>query len=274
MKPTTCFLSITLLTLSLYKLSYSQNNEVPFVLSPFIGDTLDLTERNYYGLYQDFNGFHHAVISVSEDGTTLLTRISYSSEGRLIDTLITQNVSYKGNLLALVRNVDNERNNNWQGAREITLTDINGNIYTGSFFDLEKDRLYITSARLADYSQVIKNYRIFNKGDVKSVFIPGGGLNMGSMVGYGFLFGAAMGAIRGFADGDDKSGSFRATAGEKALVWGILFGAAGAVVGLIISPMASTADKTITINTDEDFYGLARFLKNKDINTLISRRNQ
>ena len=60
-------LLITILASALCKISFSQNTEVPFALSPFISDTLNLVERNYYGLYQDFSGFQQAVFSVSED---------------------------------------------------------------------------------------------------------------------------------------------------------------------------------------------------------------
>ena len=129
----------------------------------------------------------------------------------------------------------------------------------------------MTTARLADYSQVIKNYRIFNKGDVKIVLVPGNGPNVGSTVGYGFLAGAAFGVLTGLASGDDKPGFMSMTAEGKAMLGGLVFGAAGAVLGLIISPLSSTDDKIITINTDEDFYGLAKFLKSKKAYAQISQ---
>ena len=272
MKPKVYFLSIISLALALCKTSYSQNTEVPFALSPFIGDTLNLAERNYYGLYQDFSGFQLAVYSVSEDDSTLFTKISYSRGGEVKDTVIEQNADYKGNLLALIRSVDDERMDNWEDAREITLTDINGNVYSGILFDLEKDRLYMTTARLNDYSQVIKNYRIFNREDIKNIFIPGRGPRIVSMVGYGFLGGAAFGAFVGLASGNSKdSRDLFAKAEEKAAVLGIFFGAVGAVLGLIISPLASTGDEMITINTKKDFHGLEKFLKSKRIYTQFSQ---
>jgi hypothetical protein len=262
MKPTIYFLLITLLALALCKISYAQKAEVSFALSPFIGDTLDLAERNYYGLYQDFSGFQRAVYSVSEDESSFLTRIFYSRDGQLIDTLIESNAFFMKNFCARLRSVDEERMDNWEDTREFTLTDINGIKYTGNFLDLEKNRLYMTIAQLNDYSQVINNYRTFNKEDVKSIFIKGGSRNTGKKVGYGFLIGAGIGAVLGLAGGDDKHGFYRLTAAQNALAGGIFFGAIGALIGLIDSFSVSTSDEIITINTDEDFYGLAKFLKN------------
>lgn len=52
-------------------------------------------------------------------------------------------------------------------------------------------------------------------------------------LGMGTLVGAGTGAVLGLASGDDPPGFLAFTAGEKALVLGVFFGATGAVVGLI-----------------------------------------
>lgn len=53
-------------------------------------------------------------------------------------------------------------------------------------------------------------------------------------LGMGMLAGAGAGAFIGLASGDDPPGTFLAfTAGEKAMVLGIFFGATGGVAGLI-----------------------------------------
>ena len=266
MRPKVYFLSIILIALALCKISYSQKTEVPFALSPFIGDTLNQSEKNYYGLYQDFSGFQRALYSVSEDESTLFTKISYSRDGEVKDTVIKQNAEYKGNLIALIRRVDDERMDNWEDAREITLTDVNGNKYTGSFFALEVNRLYMTTAQLNDYSQVINNFRVFDRKEIKSVLVIGKSRNTLSKVGYGFLGGAAIGALFGFAQGNSKDlRELFSKAEEKAAVFGILFGVVGAITGLLASLSVPTDDEMITITNDEDYQGLARFLGSKSI---------
>jgi hypothetical protein len=272
MKPQAYLLLIALLALALCKITYPQYKNVPFALSPYIGDTLNLNERDYYGLYKDFNGFQRAVYFISKDGLSALTRISYLREGEIIDSLIEQNATYAGNLRAFVRIVDVRRMDNWKDAREITLTDVSGNKYSGSFFDLEKNRLYIATSGLTDYSQVIKNYKIINKEDIKSIYIAGKRRNMMSKAGLGVLIGGGIGALLGYAGGDDNHGWFSTTAGQKAIAGGIIFGVIGGVIGLISSLSVPPSDnEIIAINTDEDFYGLSKFLKNKDFNTQISK---
>lgn len=49
----------------------------------------------------------------------------------------------------------------------------------------------------------------------------------------GFVIGAALGAVAGFASGDDQSGFIRFTAGEKAGGLGIVGGGFGAVLGVL-----------------------------------------
>ena len=93
-----------------------------------------------------------------------------------------------------------------------------------------------------------------------------------SKAGLGVLIGGGFGALLGYGGGDDERGFLKATAGEKAAAFGIFFGVVGGVIGLISSLSVSTSDdEMITISTDEDFRGLAKFLKNKDINTQISQ---
>jgi hypothetical protein len=60
-------------------------------------------------------------------------------------------------------------------------------------------------------------------------------------LGTGTLVGAGAGALLGLASGDDPPGTFLAfTAGEKAGILGVFFGATGAVIGLISGALIRT----------------------------------
>ena len=63
-----------------------------------------------------------------------------------------------------------------------------------------------------------------------------------SGAGTGFLIGAGAGAIIGLASGDDESGLFRYTAGEKALLSGTFLGIAGGLVGGIVGGVQGMDD--------------------------------
>jgi hypothetical protein len=58
--------------------------------------------------------------------------------------------------------------------------------------------------------------------------------------GIGFVVGAATGALLGWASGDDKSGFFRWTAGEKAAMAAWALGVVGGVVGAIVGDRYKT----------------------------------
>lgn len=64
--------------------------------------------------------------------------------------------------------------------------------------------------------------------------------------GLGLLIGGGGGALLGLVAGDDKSGSLRMTAGEKAVFLGIIIGLAGLVYGGIMGALAGK-DKTIQV---------------------------
>jgi uncharacterized membrane protein len=68
----------------------------------------------------------------------------------------------------------------------------------------------------------------------------------------GLLIGGVIGALIGFAGGDDSKETFFAmTAGEKALGAGLLGGTAGAITGLIIG---LAAHKTFIIRGKKENY--------------------
>jgi hypothetical protein len=63
----------------------------------------------------------------------------------------------------------------------------------------------------------------------------------------GFFVGAAAGAIAGFASGDDPPGWFSFTAGQKALVLGLLGSASGALLGAVIGA-SSHSDRWTSVS--------------------------
>ena len=67
--------------------SPGQERNEPFVVNPLIGDTLDATERDHFGLLQHLAGFQHAVFYLNAD-SSLRVRASMLHEGQLKDTVI------------------------------------------------------------------------------------------------------------------------------------------------------------------------------------------
>lgn len=73
------------------KSTYSQKNDELVQLSPTIGDNLNLLERNYYGIYPEFEGFKNAVFYI-RDNKFLIIKIAYQNNlGENKDTIIVEN---------------------------------------------------------------------------------------------------------------------------------------------------------------------------------------
>ncbi len=105
----------------------------------------------------------------------------------------------------------------------ITAPDLGINKYTGVLGAVDRDTLTVGRTRVALASVARLDVRWGRKDHVV----------MGGLI--GFVAGAAVGGVIGYAGGDDPPAScfMFCTAGDKARVSGVLLGGAGAVVGLI-----------------------------------------
>ena len=107
-------------------------------------------------------------------------------------------------------------------------------------------------------------------GDVKSITTTSHPIGALEGLGLGFLGGAAVGAVIGLADGDDVCDTSRGsdfcvavfTAGEKAILLGVVFGALGGLVGLAVGadPSRHARSGSCSTNTMENFDPLIRSL--------------
>ena len=68
-------------------------------------------------------------------------------------------------------------------------------------------------------------------------------------MGWGFLSGAVIGGLIGFASGDDEGGFVSFSKEEKALGGGVALGLVGGLIGLIAGIFSSTNDETIKSDT-------------------------
>ena len=66
MKTTFYFLLVFVVVLNSFA-SIAQESEKPFIVSPLIGDTLSLEERDYYNLLPTINGFKFAIFYLDAD---------------------------------------------------------------------------------------------------------------------------------------------------------------------------------------------------------------
>ena len=83
----TYFLSLSVILLLSISFSFAQEGEKPFIVSPLIGDTLSLEERDYYNLLPTIEDFQWAVFYLNPD-STLDVKVIYDKNSSLQDTII------------------------------------------------------------------------------------------------------------------------------------------------------------------------------------------
>ena len=84
---TTFYFLVCFIVISISTSSLAQENEKPFIVSPLIGDTLSLGERDYYNLLPTINDFQWAVFYLNPD-STLNAKVTFQEESTLKDTII------------------------------------------------------------------------------------------------------------------------------------------------------------------------------------------
>ena len=80
-------LIIVLLFIASTEIIYSQDGPLQIVVSPLIGDTLSLEERNYYKLFPKVEGFQWAVFYLNPD-SSLSAKVTYMEDDVYKDLLV------------------------------------------------------------------------------------------------------------------------------------------------------------------------------------------
>jgi hypothetical protein len=134
--------------------------------------------------------------------------------------------------------------------KDLSVQKTDGQVIKGELIAVRTDSLLIDSLDPSENAIDIRDVSliiIINK----SRFWSG--------LGVGLVIGAGGGALIGLASGDDRTGWFRFTAGEKATVLGIALGVIGGTLGGIEGALAG-ADENIRITEPRDPKDIAKLL--------------
>ena len=229
-------------------------------LTPQIGDTISLSERNYYDLFPNIQRFEYAMIYIRDD-TIAVSRITYLSEnGEFVDTVFTNNVNYIGNLRAYIKQVDNEE---LVDSKSVIVTTRDGVVIKGMLKSINQNYIIIIPDLLDDnkITGVNDNSMTLTSDKTQSIFIEGESYAFKGWI-LGTLIGAALGVGIGFTTEDDPSEQlFSYTKEEKVIGLGLLLGGLGGTIGLVAGILSSTEDKTIEVDEVNGFVELEEYLE-------------
>ncbi|MFC2103284.1 hypothetical protein ACFLSS_02530 [Bacteroidota bacterium] len=218
-----------------------------------IGDTIDVFEREYFGLFLNIDDFVQAQLYI-RDNSLLVSKVTYASDGILKDTISVQQLSALDNVRLKINKIEKEDDEKLEILPGVKILTKDGNIHEGQLVMFNKYYLYLLSGESTGSGFKIPLSNINN------VVLLGESEVLSSMGG-GALWGGVIGAIIGFISGDDESGFLKFTAGEKAIGGGLIFGFIGGIIGLISGLGSSTDDETIQINSQQDAIKLRDYAK-------------
>jgi hypothetical protein len=129
--------------------------------------------------------------------------------------------------------------------RKAQIILVNGRGYEGRDFHLAED-----STQWRDLNT--NKAQSISTSEIREISIKNSGRGAWEGFGLGLLAGAATGAVIGFASGDDPGANghgfetlFAHTAGEKALVYDVVTGGGGGLLGVVIGSSTGSKDKFV-----------------------------
>lgn len=250
---TTFYFVLGFIILSLFTSSLAQENEKPFVVSPLIGDTLSLQERNYYNMFSNIENFQWAVFYLNPD-STLKAKVSYLNEGILMDTVVhfVKSLEYLRDYIKACNkpgSIYQPRVDDYKGA-EIIVSGKNGTEAYGKLVAVRQSSILQYNQDCYDEVIDINCVNKFNGSDIQKVVIPGQS-NVGWGVAIGLLLGTAVAAIG--SAGTYESYEEGMSSGISFLSLGFAIAAAGTIIGIV----TSTPDSVIEPFSEDDIKGLS-----------------
>ena len=256
--------------------SLAQESEKPFIVSPLIGDTLSLEERDYYNLLPTINDFQWAVFYLNPD-STLDAKVTYHKNSAPKDTIINNYRSLKSLLIHLNAAENPETINPIQkedyAGNEVTVLYKDGNQYSGNLLSASSSSLIIYSLN-CDEVQIDINCATLIKPDELGKLTVKSDFNLGRWL-YPTVTGlTAMIIYNNSLGSEDKNLDNM----SENMLTGFAVGCAGALVGLGLSylvPLIITSEEVYTAPINEDdIVGLSKISRYKDFEPYyIQRKN-
>jgi hypothetical protein len=132
------------------------------------------------------------------------------------------------------------------GAR-VLLHSVNAKQIEGELLVIRPDKIVICTPYGLKQPALIDNpgaILIVPVHEIQYIIVRGRKNTLKGLAG-GFLTGFGLGALFGFASGDDSEGFIRFTAGEKAMMLGIFLGIIGGIGGAVVGYFSSTRDRRV-----------------------------
>jgi hypothetical protein len=227
----------------------AQESDKIFIVSPLIGDTLSLEERNYYNLLPTIKEFQFAVFYLNAD-SLLDVEVAYKTRNGIRDTLINNYKSLENLRIQLLKTDIGK-------SREVTVYLSNNTSIGGGFLSINQDSVLIYSEECEEGNLSSNCFTKINNTEIKKIVIPGES-NVGESVVWCTLIGLAAGSAIGLVINESTNGwdEFNAT---SALAGGLIGSCVGLLTGLIYGSITSEPEIVIQSFSEDNIKGLSQY---------------
>ena len=231
----------------------AQERDSLIQLYPGMEDTISYVDRTYFGLYNQIEGFEYATVSL-RDNEELISRVTFSVNGNLKDTTLTNDFSILENTRSKIEQIVKENEEKLESLREVKVNTKYGKAYGGTLEGFSKDYLYLFTE---------KNF-LTNQDSEFKFKIPSSNINEVLILGESnyltpVLWGAGIGFATGFFAPIGFSVMFQKTIDEESdpkveingelLVSGFVCAMIGAGIGYVIGLLTAEDDIPIQFNS-------------------------
>ncbi|HSW53725.1 MAG TPA: hypothetical protein VLH59_01430 [Ignavibacteriaceae bacterium] len=266
-----CFIVIYISTRSL-----AQEKEEPFSVSPLIGDTLSLEERDYYNLLPTINNFQWAIFYLNPD-STLDAKVTYLKNSTPQDTIINNYRTLRSLVLHLNAAENPETMNPIQNkdyaGNEVRVLYDNGIEATGNLLSATSSSLIIYSSNCDEKVININCATLIKTNDLEKLSVKSD-FNLGKLL-YPLVAGLAAVIIYNSTLTPEENNLDNM---GKNMLTGFAVGVGGMVLGFALSyavPLKiSSEEEYSTPFNEDDIEGLSKISRYKDFEPYYIQRKK
>jgi len=248
MRKTILFLFFTLILISQV---HAQEKDSLIQLYPGMGDTLDMIDREVFGLYKDVKGFQSARMFVREK-KYFISDIKYLKDGLPGDTVLIEDISRFSEMRFQLNKFKLENDKKFESPLDASIFTTSGSRYNGRL-DMFSKRYFFLSVDLNQAESSSSPYKYKTSVLlVDSLLIPEK-QDVGKYILYGTAGGFVLGFFAGYATFDDD---WALPKESKWLITGAIGAGVGFLLGWLIGESLPPNILTITFNSPNDILKL------------------
>ena len=230
---------VYLILICLSRATSAQSVDSLIQIYPGIGDTLNVFNRNYLGLFPEVEDFDYAMFFI-RDKDKLVTKIYSSNQVSSTGAILIQNLTVKDSFYSIIEKSDLKNigliSTSWWDAKIKTKDD---NIIEGELIMFDRNYLYVTAENLrADHIGKM-TYRV-SVSEIKEIYQEENSNRF-----LGICIGGSLGTLTGY-------GVAKSIGDLEALKYFFALAFVGTAIGGIIGHATSTKGEMIYLESDMD----------------------